>query len=73
MLGGEVDVMFDNLPNAVPLVKGGRMRALAVTSAARSRLMPDALTMVEAGVPGYVMDIWFGVAVPAGMLLQAVA
>jgi tripartite-type tricarboxylate transporter receptor subunit TctC len=66
MLGGEVDVMFDNLPNAVPHVKGGRLRALAVTSEKRSRLMPEAPTMSEAGVPGFVMDIWFGVAVPAG-------
>jgi tripartite-type tricarboxylate transporter receptor subunit TctC len=73
MLGGEIDTMFDNLPNAVPHVKGGRMRALAVTSEKRSRLMPEAPTMAEAGVPGYVMDIWFGVAVPAGTPPQVVA
>jgi tripartite-type tricarboxylate transporter receptor subunit TctC len=66
MLGGEVNIMFDNLPNAVPHVKGGRLRALAVTSEKRSAALPDVPTMVEAGVPGYVMDIWFGVAVPAG-------
>jgi tripartite-type tricarboxylate transporter receptor subunit TctC len=66
MLGGEIDTMFDNLPNAVPHVKGGRLRALAVTSERRSRLLPDVPTMAEAGVPGYVMDVWFGVAVPAG-------
>ena len=72
LLGGEIDVMFDNLPNAVPHVKGGRMRALAVTSPIRSRLMPDAPTMIEAGVPGYTMDIWFGVAVPAGTPPDAV-
>jgi tripartite-type tricarboxylate transporter receptor subunit TctC len=73
MLGGEIDTMFDNLPNAVPHVKGGRLRALAVTSEKRSRLMPEAPTMAEAGVPGYVMDIWFGVAVPAGTPPQVVA
>jgi tripartite-type tricarboxylate transporter receptor subunit TctC len=73
ILGGEVDVMFDNLPNVVPNVKGGRLRTLAVTSPARSRLMPEAPTMIEAGVPGYVMDIWFGVAVPAGTPPAAVA
>ena len=73
MLASEVDIMFDNLPNVVPMVKGGRMRALAVTSAARSPQLPEAPTMAEAGVPGYVMDIWFGVAVPAGTPPQAVA
>jgi tripartite-type tricarboxylate transporter receptor subunit TctC len=73
MLGGEVDIMFDNLPNVVPMVKGGRMRALAVTSEKRSPLLPEAPTMAEAGVPGYVMDIWFGVAVPAATPPQAVA
>jgi len=73
MLGGEVDIMFDNLPNVVPMVKGGRMRALAVTSEKRSPLLPEAPTMAEAGVPGYVMDIWFGVAVPAATPPQAIA
>jgi tripartite-type tricarboxylate transporter receptor subunit TctC len=73
MLASEVDIMFDNLPNVVPMVKGGRMRALAVTSAARSPQLPEAPTMAEAGVPGYVMDIWFGVAVPAGTPPQAAA
>lgn len=72
MLGGEVDIMFDNLPNVVSMVKGGRLQALAVTSAKRSRLLPEAPTMSEAGVPGYVMDIWFGVAVRAGTPPQAV-
>ncbi|HYD56041.1 MAG TPA: tripartite tricarboxylate transporter substrate binding protein [Burkholderiales bacterium] len=73
MLGGEVDIMFDNLPNVVPMVKGGRMRALAVTSPQRSRLLPEAPTMAEAGVANYVMDIWFGVAVPAATPPQAIA
>jgi tripartite-type tricarboxylate transporter receptor subunit TctC len=73
MLGGEVDIMFDNLPNVVPMVKEGRMRALAVTSEKRSPLLPEAPTMAEAGVPGYVMEIWFGVAVPAATPPQAVA
>lgn len=66
MLGGEVHVMFDNLPNVVPAAKSGQLRVLAVTSQARSPLMPEAPTMAEAGVQGYVMDIWFGVAVRAG-------
>ena len=73
MLGGEIDTMFDNLPNVVPHVKGGRLRALAVTSEKRSGLLPDVPTMAEAGVPGYVMDVWFGVAVPAGTPASTVA
>ncbi len=73
MLGGEVDIMFDNLPNVVPMVKGGRMRALAVTSQGRSKLLPEAPTMAEAGVSDYVMNIWFGVAVRAGTPPEAVA
>lgn len=73
LLGGQVDVMFDNLPNAVPHAKAGRLRILAVTSAQRSKLMPDAPTMIEAGVPDYVMDIWFGVAAPAGTPPEALA
>jgi len=73
MLGGEVNIMFDNLPNAVPHVKGGRLRALAVTSEKRTAALPDVPTMVEAGVPGYVMDVWFGVAVPAGTPAPVVA
>jgi len=73
MLGGEVDVMFDNLPNVIPGVKAGQLRLLGVTSPARSHLMPEAPTMIESGVPGYVMEIWFGVAVPAGTPPAAVA
>jgi tripartite-type tricarboxylate transporter receptor subunit TctC len=73
MLGGQVHVMFDNLPNVIPGVKAGQFRLLAVTSAQRSPLMPEAPTMVEAGLPDYVMEIWFGVAVPAGTPPAAVA
>lgn len=73
MLGGEVDIMFDNLPNVVANVRSGKLRLLAVTSARRSRLLPEAPTMAEAGVQNYVMDIWFGVAAPAKTPPEAVA
>ena len=73
LLGGHVDVMFDNLPNAVPRVQAGRMRALAVTSAARSPMLPDVPTMAEGGVADYVMDIWFGVAAPGATPPAAIA
>lgn len=73
LLGGHVDVMFDNLPNAVPRVAAGRMRALAVTSDKRSPMLPDVPTMAEGGVADYVMNIWFGVAAPGATPPEAIA
>jgi tripartite-type tricarboxylate transporter receptor subunit TctC len=73
LLGGHVDVMFDNLPNVVPRVQGTpQMRALAVTSAERSKLLPEVPTMAEGGVADYVLQVWFGVAAPAGTPPQTV-
>jgi len=65
LIGGQVQVMFDNLPNALPHVKAGKLRALAVTTAARSPLAPQLPTLAEAGVPGYDVEVWFGVVAPA--------
>jgi tripartite-type tricarboxylate transporter receptor subunit TctC len=66
LLGGQVDFMFDNLPTALPQVKAGKLRALAVTSAARSSLAPDLPTMAEAGVPNFELSTWFAFFAPAG-------
>lgn len=66
LLGGEVDVMFDNFPNGQPQVKGGRMRALAITSAKRSAAMPDVPTVAEQGYPGFEVSPWYGFMAPAG-------
>lgn len=66
LLGGQVNMMFDNMPSALPHVKGGKLRALAVTSAKRSPAAPDVPTMAEAGVPGYEATSWFGILAPAG-------
>lgn len=66
LLGGEVDVMFDNFPNGQPQVKGGRMRALAITSAKRSPAMPDVPTVAEQGYPGFEVSPWYGFMAPAG-------
>ncbi|MFP5406222.1 MAG: tripartite tricarboxylate transporter substrate-binding protein, partial [Gammaproteobacteria bacterium] len=63
---GQVDVMFDNLPSALPHIKAGKLRALAVTSAKRSEALPDVPTVAEAGVPGYEASSWFGVMAPVG-------
>jgi tripartite-type tricarboxylate transporter receptor subunit TctC len=65
LIGGQVQAMFDNLPNALPHVKAGKLRALAVTAAARSPLAPQLPTLAEAGVPGYDVEVWFGVVAPA--------
>ncbi len=69
LMGGAVDVMFDNLPSALPHVKSGRLKALAVTSAARSQTVPDLPTVAEAGgavLKGYDASSWFGLLAPAG-------
>ncbi len=62
---GQVSMMFDNIVSAQPSLQSGKVRALAVTSAKRSTLMPDTPTMIEAGVPGYVSEVYFGLWVPA--------
>src|SRR4051794_11434902 len=65
LLGGHVQVAFDNVPNVVTQVKGGKLRALAITSAARDLSLPDIPTVAEAGVPGYEVGVWFGIVAPA--------
>ena len=66
MLGGQLGLMFDNIPNVIQHVKSGKLKALAVTSPTRSPHVPDLPTVAEAGVPGYEVDVWFGFAAPAG-------
>jgi tripartite-type tricarboxylate transporter receptor subunit TctC len=65
-IGGEVDVAATALPPSVPLIKSGRLVGLAVTSAVRSRAVPDVPTIAEAGFTGFEDDSWVGVWVPAG-------
>ena len=66
LLGGQVQLMFDNLPSALPHIKGGKLKALAVTSASRAPALPDVPTIAEAGVPGFEASSWFGLLAPAG-------
>ncbi len=66
LLGGQVQSMFDNMTSALPHVKAGRLRALAVTSAQRSPLLPDVPTFTELGYSGFEVHSWFGLAAPAG-------
>ena len=73
LLGGQVSMMFDNLPSGLPHVQGGKLRALAVTSAKRSPAAPDIPTIAESGVTGYEVDSWFGILAPAGTPKEIVA
>jgi tripartite-type tricarboxylate transporter receptor subunit TctC len=66
LLGGHIDVMFDNPPSSLPHIRAGKLRALAVSSANRSAQMPDIPTVAESGVPGYDVTTWIGIAAPAG-------
>ena len=65
-VAGHVDMAVSSVPPAVPLVRGGKLRALAVTSASRSEALPDVPTMAELGFAGYAFDTWVGVALPKG-------
>jgi len=65
LIGGQVDVLFDNMPSIIGHIRNGTVRALAVTSAQRSPAMPDVPTVAET-VPGYEASAWFGVAAPKG-------
>src|SRR5450432_4798044 len=65
LIAGQVNVMFDNLPSSAPHIKGGRLRALGMTSSQREPSMPDVPTVGET-VPGYEATAWFGVGMPKG-------
>ena len=65
LLGGTIQVMFTTVASVAPLVKAGKLNALAVTSAKRTAAFPDLPTVAEAGVPGYVAESWYGLFAPA--------
>ena len=65
LIGGQVHMMFDNIPSSLPHIRAGRLRALAVTGARREAELPDVPTVAEAGVEGYESGGWFGLAAPA--------
>ncbi len=66
LVGGQLSVIFEPLPTALPNLRAGKVKALAVTTARRIAALPDTPTLVEAGLPGYEMAIWFGLLAPAG-------
>lgn len=66
LLGGEVSLMFDSISSSLPHVKAGKLKALAVTSAKRSHVMPQLPTVAESGLPDFIVDGWYGILAPAG-------
>ena len=73
LVGGQIRMMFAPAVNALPLAASGNLRALAVTSAKRSRLAPDLPTIAESGLPGFEVTGWYGLAAPAATAAPAVA
>ncbi len=67
LLGGQVDLMFDNLPSALPQIKAGKLKGLAVTSSTRSPLAPDIATVAEQGFGTFDATAWIGLLAPAGL------
>jgi tripartite-type tricarboxylate transporter receptor subunit TctC len=66
LMGGQVDMMFEQMYAAAPSIRAGKLRALAITSKVRSPLFPDLPTMAESGVPGFEVQNWQGLIAPAG-------
>ena len=66
LLGGQVSLSFPTIPSALPHVRSGKLRVLAVTSAQRSKTVPDIATIAESGLPGYEASSWYGLLAPAG-------
>ena len=66
LMGGQVNLMFDNIPSAISHIRSGKLRALATTGPRRAVALPDLPTMIESGVAGYESTAWFGLAMPAG-------
>ena len=73
LLGGSIQLMFDNMPSALPLVKEGKLRALGQTGAKRSLSAPDVPTIAEQGLPGFEATAWFALFAPAGTSKDVVA
>jgi tripartite-type tricarboxylate transporter receptor subunit TctC len=73
LMGGQIDLLFDHLAHSLPHVREGRVRAYAVTAAARSPSAPDIPTVDEAGVPGLYVSIWYGLWAPKGTPKDVIA
>lgn len=72
VLAGEIDVLFDNVPNVMQQIKAGKLKPIGVTGTSRAALLPDVPTVADSGVPGYEVNVWFGIQMPAGTPKAAV-
>lgn len=73
LIGGHVSVMFPTIPTAIPHVRAGKLRALAVTTRSRTPIAPELPSISESGVPGYDVSSWYGLLAPAGTPAAVVA
>jgi tripartite-type tricarboxylate transporter receptor subunit TctC len=73
VMGGRLHMVFSDMPIALPHAQSGKIRALAVTGAKRTPLVPDMPTVAEAGVPGYVIENAWGVVAPKGVAASILA
>jgi tripartite-type tricarboxylate transporter receptor subunit TctC len=73
LLGGQIQMMFDNMPSSLPMAREGKLRALGQTSARRSPSAPDIPTIAEQGLPGFEATSWFALFAPAGTAKDIVA
>ena len=73
LISGHIELLFNNMPELVPFVKAGKMRAIAVTSVKRDPVLPDTVSMIEAGFAGFDLGNWVAIVGPAGMPRDAVA
>ena len=73
LIAGEVDMMFENLPSVIGQIQGGSVKALAVTTKTRSKIIANVPTLTESGLPNFDVSAWFGLAAPAGTPAAAVA
>jgi tripartite-type tricarboxylate transporter receptor subunit TctC len=67
LLGGQIQLIFGSAPSTIPMVRGNRLRAIAVTTGKRSPALPELPTVAEAGVKGYEVELWYGVLGPKGL------
>jgi tripartite-type tricarboxylate transporter receptor subunit TctC len=72
MVAGQIQIVFSDMVPAIPHIKAGKLRALAVTSPQRSNVLPEVPTMIEAGIPGFDAGVWWAIAGPKGMAPEIV-
>lgn len=73
LMSGNIELLFNNMPELVPFVNAGKMRAIAVTSVKRDPVLPDTVSMIEAGFPGFDLGNWVAIVGPAGIPKDVVA